>query len=103
MTFSQPAWFAVGPVIAALAWWVRRRLRARANRGAIALPSAEAFADLPHTLRERARHAVLLCRLLALAALALACAGPEVVIRSSTSQPLGIDIIFALDVSRSML
>jgi Ca-activated chloride channel family protein len=96
---AHPLWSLAGLVAVALAEWLRRR-----RPLAPALPHAFArwFDALPRSPRERLRGAIAPLRLLLLALIAVAAAGPVVAWKAEQETRRGVDVLVALDASQSM-
>ena len=86
------------PVLAVVFWRRKRRMVSE-----VQFSSLQAFEKVPRSLRERLRHVPLAVRLIALAALIVALAGPQSVSSRENVTTEGIDIVLVLDVSGSML
>lgn len=103
MRLASPEWLLlIGVALAAAAgaaWWSRRRRRRLASQVDPALFGAMTDADRP----TRARRRQWWLGLLALVFAAAALARPQYGQRTEVRKGLGIELVFALDLSRSML
>jgi Ca-activated chloride channel family protein len=98
-TFAHPAWLGAALLAVVAAELLRRRARPKP-----ALPHAWSrwFVGLPATARTRAARWIPLARLLLLALVSVAAAGPTVTWRVQQEQRRGVDVMVALDTSSSM-
>lgn len=97
LVLLDPWFLLAAPLFVLAGWW-----RARTRRAALPTASAQLFADLPKTMRQRVAWVPLFAKVLAGIALSIALARP--VLRDIV--PLreeGIDIVLVVDISSSMV
>lgn len=100
ISFAHPWFFALLLVIPFLIWW---RQKAKKKQAAFRLSAIAALQNAKPTWRVRLRPLLLVLRVIALIALIVALARPQ---SSNTTENIdseGIDIVFSIDVSGSML
>ncbi|MFI5401661.1 MAG: VWA domain-containing protein [Planctomycetota bacterium] len=103
MQFAQPLFLAVGAVACGLLLWLSRRL-ARSRTAALREMAADRLvAGLTESVSPAKRRIRLGLLVIAVAALFAALARPQAGFRWEESRRRGIDIMLALDTSRSML
>lgn len=99
--FEDPFFLLLLLAVPVLAWWYARR---RALKGSALRFSWIASLERADTRRTgRARHLLVVLRLVALAALIVAFARPQSGVTGETVRSEGVDIVLALDLSTSML
>lgn len=99
--FANPEflWLLLTLPVLAFAFWRRRRRMV----SEVQFSSLQSFEKGPRSLRERLRHLPPALRIIALALLIIALAGPQSVSSRENVTTEGIDIVLVLDVSGSML
>jgi Ca-activated chloride channel family protein len=98
--FAQPAWLLLLPLAVCLPW-LHSYLDHR-RRAALATGSAEWYAQLPRTWRQRLLWLPPALRALTLSLLVLALARPQQGFTGEVQETIGLDIIIAVDISGSM-
>jgi Ca-activated chloride channel family protein len=96
-TFANPWYLFLLLALPLVAWWQLRRRRA-----SVPHPSLTLFSGLPVGRARLARYGGLALRLLALALLVLAIAGPRLPDLRTPIKPEGVAVMMVVDVSRSM-
>ncbi len=98
--FQNPAFLAGLAVIPFLAWDYFRKNQKR--KASIRFPSLAIIKRVPHSMAYRARHILLVLRLLAIALLCVAMARPQYGEAIEDVTTNGVDIVLVLDISSSM-
>lgn len=100
ITFADPWWFLLGLIIPVLVWWYVKRYKK--NKVTLVLTQPPTF-KLPVSIKARLRHLPFIFRMIGLMLLISAMARPQGFIGDDEMETEGIDIVFAFDVSYSMV
>ena len=101
VTFANPEFLYLLGVIPLLTLWYVRYHRRRTSN--IRFPALSAFAEIPPSPRERARHLPFVLRMIAVACLIIGFARPQTASTGENIYTEGIDIALVVDISGSML
>ncbi len=101
VTFANPEFLYLLALIPLIVFWYIRYHRRRVTH--IQFSSLDAFAGIPRTTRERARHLPFVLRMIVLACLIVGFARPQTASTGENIYTEGIDIALVLDISGSML
>jgi Ca-activated chloride channel family protein len=99
--FANPEFFGLLALLPLLIFWYWRN--ARRDRLGIRVSTLNVFSSSPRSWRQRARHAVFVLRIAAVALVVVALARPQSSSRSEQVRAEGIDIMLVNDISGSML
>jgi len=102
ITFEEPLWLLLLPVLALSAWWLRRRQK-QGRSPALPFPDAGLLLKEGFEASLVRRSITGWLRWTALALGVLAMTRPQLVLEETVAEAMGIDVVLALDISGSML
>ncbi len=101
MEFAHPSYlYLLLLLVPLIVWYIIKLSRTQAS---FRLASAEAFEEMPRTLKVYLRHLPFALRVITIALVIIVLARPQAINSWQTTESQGIDIVLAVDISGSML
>ena len=101
MEFAHPSYlYLLLLLLPLIVWYIIKLSRTQAS---FRLASAEAFEEMPRTLKVYLRHLPFALRVITIALVIIVLARPQAINSWQTTESQGIDIVLAVDISGSML